>query len=232
MISFEQIAFLFKIPNDFGLSDRLSDGEPIHPPSKSSPAALTVAKHQVDWSGCNAREKLARSARRLLRFATAEKWVNALCLHYYGGPCHATEIKNAPVSLCNMKLNTPRLGAVKTLQLVSVNPPADQWEPRLPPEGWTHSAFCAVPCLLKSFSVCAAFMIISSTECAASCHVSTQAWSRTSSNCDHVAYSNNPPLSLNSNISFMLSQYEWSCYNTVSRFKHKFHVLMWYVSHY
>lgn len=48
MISFEQIAFLFKVPNDFGLDDRLSDGEPIHPPSKSSSAALMVAKHQVD----------------------------------------------------------------------------------------------------------------------------------------------------------------------------------------
>lgn len=48
MISFEQIAFLLKIPNDFGLNDRLSDGEPIHPPSKSSSAALTVAKRQVD----------------------------------------------------------------------------------------------------------------------------------------------------------------------------------------
>lgn len=156
MISFEQIAFLFKIPNDFGLNDRLSDGEPIHPPSKSSSAALTVAKHQVDWSGCTAREKLARSVRRLLRFTTAEKWANALGLHYYGGPCHAEEIKNALPSRCNMKLNTPRLGAVKTLQLVSVNPPADQWEPRLPPECWTRSAFCAVLCLLKSFSVCEA----------------------------------------------------------------------------
>lgn len=82
MISFEQIAFLFKVPNDFGLDDRLSDGEPIHPPSKSSSAALTVAKHQVDWSGRTAREKLARSVRRLLRFTTAEKWANALRPHY------------------------------------------------------------------------------------------------------------------------------------------------------